>query len=300
MSRASVTVRIPASTSNLGSGFDTLGLALRLYNVVCVARRGDQRLKLAAGTDGNSAALTAILTQAARLFFRRTAVKRFGMEIGMSGDVPVARGLGASAIARVGLLAGLNALAGTRLTRVHLLQLATQLEGHPDNASPAIFGGFTVSGRVGGEVRCLSFPVSTRLKCVTLIPRFGMSTGKARRLLPSSYTKADTAHALNRAALISAAMASGRYEALRGLFDDRIHQPYRGRLIPQFARVVRAGERAGALGGFLSGAGSGIICLTLTGPAGVTSAMNRAWGDADVKVLTPDNDGFQLIPVKET
>jgi homoserine kinase len=198
------------------------------------------------------------------------------------------------------LLAGLNVLARTRLTRVHLLQLATQLEGHPDNASPAIFGGLTVSGRADGEVRCLSFPVSGRLKCVTLIPRFGLSTEKARRLLPRSYTRNDAAHALNRAALISAAMASGRYEALRGLFDDRVHQPYRARLIPKLARIVQAGERAGALGGFLSGAGSGIICLTLARSDAVAKAMKRAWGDAEVKVLTPDNNGFQVMPAKGT
>src|SRR6185436_5130181 len=145
--------------------------------------------------------------EAAVLFFRRTRVPTFGVEVAVSGKVPVARGLGASATVRVGLLAGLDALAGTRWPRVQLLQLATRLEGHPDNASPAIFGGFTVSGMVDGEVRCLSFPVRPKLKCVTLIPRFGIATEKARQLLPTSYSKADTAHALNRSALISAALA---------------------------------------------------------------------------------------------
>jgi homoserine kinase len=115
-----------------------------------------------------------------------------------------------------------------------------------------------VSGVVDGEVRCLPFPVSPKLKCVTLIPRFGISTEAARQHLPVSYSKADTVHALNRSALISAAMAGGHYEELRGAFDDRVHQPYRARLIPPLAKVVWAGERAGALGGFLSGSGSGI------------------------------------------
>lgn len=238
--------------------------------------------------------LTVMLEQAAQLFFRRKGAASFGVEVAITGDVPIARGLGASATARVGLLAGVNALAGTRLTRLQLLQLATELEGHPDNASPAIFGGFTVSGTVDGDVRCLSFPISAKLKCVTLIPRFGISTEKARKLLPVFYTKADAAHALNRAALISAALASGRYEALRGVFDDRVHQPYRARLIPQLAEVVQAGERAGALGGFLSGSGSGIICLTLAKPEAVARAMQRAWVDAEVKILTVDNDGFQI------
>jgi homoserine kinase len=202
--------------------------------------------------------------------------------------------LGASATVRVGLLAGLDALAGTRLPRRQLLQMATRLEGHPDNASPAIFGGFTVSGAVDGEVRCLSFPVSSKLKCVTLIPHFGISTEEARQLLPVSYSKADTAHALNRSALISAAMAGGHYKELRGVFDDRVHQPYRAKLIPPLAKVVRAGERAGALGGFLSGSGSGILCLTLENAEAVARAMQRILPDSVMKILTADNRGFQI------
>src|SRR5204863_4341300 len=120
----------------------------------------------------------------------------------------------------------------------------------PDNASPSIFGGFTVSGFVDGRVRCLRFPVSPRARFVTLIPRFKIRTRRARALMPKDYSRAAAAHALNRAALITAAFASGDWEALRGVFDDCFHQPYRERLIPQLSRVVGAGERAGSVGGF--------------------------------------------------
>jgi homoserine kinase len=286
-------VRVPASTSNLGSGFDTLGLAVRLYAVVRVTRREGRGVTVASG-EPDPSRLALMLKEAADLFFQRTRRPGFGMDVAIAGKVPVARGLGASATARVGLLAGLDALAGTRLSREQLLQMVTRLEGHPDNASPAIFGGFTVSGVVRGDVRCLSFPVSPKLKCVTLIPGFGISTEAARALLPISYSKADTTHALNRAALISAAMAAGRYEELSGIFDDRVHQPYRARLIPILEQVVRAGERAGALGGFLSGSGSGILCLTLHKAEAVARAMQRVLRDSTMQILTVDNKGFSV------
>jgi homoserine kinase len=193
-------------------------------------------------------------------------------------------------------VAALNALTKANLNRNDLLDLVTELEHHPDNAAPAIFGGFAVAGRVGERVCCLAFPVNPAVRFVALIPRFEVSTEMARTLVPSSFSKADTVHNLNRAALLSAALASGRYDRLRGLFEDRVHQPYREKLIPQLSRVIRAGEAAGALGGWLSGSGSTIMCLTLARPAAVAEAMQRELPDSDVKVLKADNAGFSVGP----
>ncbi len=206
----------------------------------------------------------------------------------------MARGLGYSATARLGLVAALNELSGAALNRQQLLELVTSLEGHPDNASPAVLGGFTVSGMVGQGMRCLRFEVSPKLKLVTLMPRFKINTEKARRVLPENFSRSDAAHSLNRAALITAAFAAKDYEALRGLFDDRVHQPYREPLIPRLPAVIRAGEAAGAIGGFLSGSGSAIICLTLERPEAVASAMQQEMPDSEVKILAPENDGFQF------
>lgn len=295
MLRNVVTIKVPASTSNLGSGFDTLGLALRLYNTVRVRRLSGQRIAVVLPLSGiDTATAEQMIIEAVRLFFRRTRQTRFGIEVALAGDVPVARGLGASATARVGVIAALNVLTQARLSRQRLLELATELEGHPDNASPAILGGFTVSGQVGNTVRCLRFPVDRRLKFVTLIPRFSVRTDEARQLMPASYSRADTAHGLNRAALISAAVASRDYTALRGLFDDRMHQPFREPLVPRLPQVIRAGERRGALGGFLSGSGSAIICLALGHAAAVAEAMQRALPDSEVKILSADNEGFVI------
>lgn len=291
-----VTVKVPASTSNLGSGFDTLGLAVKLHNVLRVSRvKGRGVILEDSAENWGREWLQEALEVAAKLFFRRARRKSFGLSASVRGEVPVARGLGASATVRVGFLAALNELAGTGLTRGHLLDLATELEGHPDNASPAIFGGFTVSGRVGGSVCCLSVPVSARLKCVTLIPTLGISTIEARKLLPETYSKEDAAHALNRSALLTAALSRGNFEALRGLFDDRIHQPFREPLIPRLSKVIAAGERAGALGGFLSGSGSAILCLTLDSPEKVARAMHRQWAESEVKILAVQNRGYHVV-----
>jgi homoserine kinase len=175
-----------------------------------------------------------------------------------------------------------------------LLEIITDLEGHPDNASPALLGGCTVSGRVGKEVRCIRFAVSPKLKIITLIPNFRVETEEARRLIPQTFSKADTAHSLNRAALIAAAFAAKDYEALRGLFDDRLHQPHRLPLVPQLDSVIQAGEKAGAIGGFLSGSGSAIICLALDHADRIAAAMQRVLPISDVLMLRSDNRGLRV------
>src|SRR3954467_2822746 len=300
MSNKSVIVRIPASTSNLGSGFDTLGLALRLYNRVRVVRLEGEgtplvthvtpeeknsasggwdagmELDASENVDGPSPlktvgelpefaiqSISESLNEAAEIFFRRAEKPEFRVEFSLTGDVPFGRGLGASATARLGLIAALSKLSGANFTKQQLLDLVAELEGHPDNASPAIFGGLTVSGLVNGKVRCLQFPVEPKLKFVTLIPAFGISTEESRKLVPSTFSKDDTRHSLNRAAMVTAAFAAKKYELLPGLFDDRMHQPYREQLLPQLSAVLQAGEAAGASGGWLSGSGSAIICLAL-------------------------------------
>jgi len=291
----SVTVRVPASTSNLGSGFDTLGLALRLDNRVQVTRTSRPGLHvLDTPSAAEVSAIASLAGPVIQLFFRRTRQKPFGVSLAQRNEIPVGRGLGASASLCVGVAAGLNALAGSPMDRQQLLNLLTEIEGHPDNVTPALLGGFTASTLIGRENRSLRFPVSPRAKFVTLIPDFEVSTPMARKLVPPQFSKADTVHSLTRVAVITAAFASGSLEALRGCFDDRIHQPWREPLIPQLSRVIRAGEKAGAIGGWLSGSGSAIICLTLEQPEAVAAAMQRMLPESTVKVLAADPRGLRV------
>lgn len=277
-----VTVRVPASTSNLGPGFDCLGVALRLYNDVTVRR-------------GKSGRLPPMMRRAAERFFKRTRSKPWAFRCAVQGDVPVARGLGSSAAVRLGVMHGLNSLAGQPLSRQDIFELCAELEGHPDNAAPAAFGGFNV---VRGASR-QRFAVSTELKFVLMIPNFEVRTSEARALLPARVERTAAVESCGNACAITAAFASGEYENLRGAFADHLHQPFRKQLIPFFDDVIRAAEEAGALGAFLSGSGSTIAAVTQGAAGKIGAAMlaaSRSGGR--IVVTTADNRGARLLPIR--
>src|SRR5437870_1396193 len=165
----SVTIRVPASTSNLGPGFDCLGVALQIYNIVTVSREAKRQ------------SVAPIAGKAADLFFKRTHRRPFAFSCSAIEQIPRSRGLGSSATIRLGILHGLNELTGRPLDRLSIFRLSAQLEGHPDNAAPSSFGGFTVAR--GENVQC--FEVSTRLKFVLLIPDLELQTSSARKILPA-------------------------------------------------------------------------------------------------------------------
>jgi homoserine kinase len=290
-----VVVRVPATTANLGPGFDTLGLALQLYNRVRLTPNGTETTRLVSGLDPDGRLGAGLMiAEAAELYFRRSGTHPLGCDVSLEGDVPPARGLGSSVTVRLGVVAGLSALTGGGQDRGWLLDLVAELEGHPDNAAPAVYGGFTVAGRVGDSVRCLAFPIPRRARFVALIPRYEVKTQEARTLMPESLSRTDAVHNLNRAALVTAAFAAGDLTALRDLFDDRLHQPHRRRLIPELDRVIRAGEAAGAIGGWLSGSGSTIMCLTERRAAAVGRGMQGALTDSEIRILTGDNGGVRV------
>ncbi len=275
-----VTVRVPASTSNLGPGFDCLGVALRIYNDVTV-------------TKGVKSRPQTIVGEAADLFFHHTQRVPFVFSVSIAGNVPASRGLGSSVTLRVGVLRALNALTGNRLDRSSIFQLSARLEGHPDNAAPATFGGFTV---VRGQT-LQRFDVSASLSFVLLIPDLEIKTSRARRILPSRITRAAAVKNCANACAITAAFASGNYRNLRGAFRDHLHQPYRQKLIPFLPRVIAAAERAGALGAFLSGSGSAICAVTLHSPKKIAAAMERSASSisAPTVITRADNRGARLI-----
>jgi homoserine kinase len=276
----SVTIRIPASTSNLGPGFDCLGVALRIYNLVAVLRTTKRE------------PFAPIVTKAADLFFKRTKRGRFAFSCSATEKIPRSRGLGSSATIRLGVLHGLNELARRPLDRLSIFRLCAELEGHPDNAAPSSFGGFTVAR--GENVQ--RFAVSPRLKFVLLIPDFEIRTAAARRILPAEIPHTDAVASVGNASAITAAFASGDYGNLRGAFVDQLHQPFRAKLIPFLPRVIAAAEKAGALGAFLSGSGSTICAVTLRDPREVAAAMQRAAGSTstEIAITTADNRGVQI------
>ena len=281
-----VTVRIPASTSNLGPGFDCMGIALALYNTMTVTR-ADGPLPVSPPHP--------MLEAAASLFFQRTGLAPFPFRWHVTGEVPPGRGLGSSVTLRIGVLAALDELTGRPLGRDGIFRLGHELEGNPDNAAPSTFGGFVLTDARGA---CFRFAVAPQLQFVLLIPALEILTGEARRVLPATISHRDAVINSGNACMITAAFATRQYEKLRGCFGDALHQPHRAHLVPGFHAIIAAGENAGALGGFLSGSGSTVCCVTLADPEAVAAAMLSAWPgppEALVRITEADNDGLSFI-----
>ena len=288
-----ITVRVPASTSNLGPGFDCLGIALRIYNDVTVAR-GASRQHLH----------PPIVSDAADRFFKHSRRRAFSFACSIAEKIPRSRGLGSSATIRLGILLALNRLSGTPLDRLTIFRLCAELEGHPDNAAPATFGGFTVVGSArradrtpqSGVSVVQRFAVSPRLYFVLFVPDLEIRTSRARNVLPSKISHTAAVQNCANACALTAAFISQDYQKLRGVFADHLHEPFRAKLIPFLPRVIAAAEKAGALGAFLSGSGSTIAAVTLNSSKKIAAAMARAAKISGRTIIThADNLGAKIL-----
>jgi homoserine kinase len=236
-----------------------------------------------------------MVDEAAQAFFSKSTISPFEFDWSLEGNVPPARGLGSSVTLRLGVLLGLNQLTDNIYSTSEIRQLCDQLEGHPDNTAAALNGGFTVVNARRNVVQ--RFDVSSDLHFVLFIPDFEVTTSEARKVLPATYSRTDIVENLANVALIASAFAAHDYESLRDAFNDRLHEPYREPLVPMLRDLVRAGQNAGALGGFLSGSGSTIACLTTQDPQPVADAMLAAAGKAQgkISIVQADNSGARIL-----
>ena len=279
----SIGVRVPATSANLGPGFDVLGLALGLYNEivyeeadrvsVTVEGEGAGRLDTGAGN---------VVARAALMAHEAAGRPFTGAAIQCVNRIPTARGLGSSAAAWVGGLVAANATLGSPLDRAAVLALACRAEGHPDNVAAALLGGLTVSCVSGDRVSAVSLPMPADLGWVVLVPRIESATREARAVLPDTVTRADAVFNLQRMGLLLAALASGRVDVLGVAMEDRLHQPQRQALFPWMEAVRRAALDAGALGCVLSGAGPSLLAAVRGAAHHVARAMEGALSLAGV------------------
>jgi len=304
-----VTVEAPASSANLGAGYDCLGVALALTNRIELEVRAWSRGEIELTVEGEGRdelpadrenrfvrGLEAALRAA-----RGELPAGVGWRISMHNQIPLARGLGSSAAATVGgVLAG-NALAGEALSMVEMLGLACEIEGHPDNAAAALLGGFVVSARDGEGVEAIRFDSPRDLRAVLFIPELRLPTGEMRAALPLTVPLADAVANLGAVAVGVAGLATGRYDLLARLTVDRLHEPYRSAVFPQLPRMVEAARGAGALGACLSGAGSTILAFadSMAGITRIEAAFFAAAADVDlpgrVLVVEPRNHGARVV-----
>jgi homoserine kinase len=304
-----VTVEVPASSANLGAGYDCLGVALGLTNRIEIEVRGWSRGEIdltvaGEGEDELAADRTnrcVLGIEAVLREVRGELPEGVGWRIEMHNEIPLARGLGSSAAATIaGLVAG-NTLLGEPLTQSDLLRLATGIEGHPDNATAALLGGFTACALVDGTVEAVRFDAPRDLRAVLFIPDLRLPTEDMRSALPDSVPMADAVANLTRVAMGVAGMATGRLDLLRILTVDRLHEPYRAAVFPQMPRLIAAAREAGAIGACLSGAGSTVVAFsdsvhTITL---IEAALAAAAADTDLSgsltVVSPRNLGARVI-----
>ncbi len=280
-----VHVRIPATTANLGPGFDALGLALALHNevtaaeadAVTVAIEGEGAGRLPSGADN-------VVARGVRQAYEAAGRPFKGVALTCVNRVPAARGLGSSAAAWVGGLVAGNALLGRPLSREALLALAARAEGHPDNVAAALMGGLTVSCPLAdGRIAAVTLPVPRAVRWVVLVPETTSSTAEARAVLPPSVPRGDAVFNVQRVSLLLAALQSERVDLLEAALDDRLHQPYRLALFPWMPAVAEAARAAGALGCVLSGAGPSLLAAVRDDGDAVARAMGAALAAAGIR-----------------
>lgn len=274
--------RVPASSANFGPGFDVLAVALDIANTYDVwETTGGLTIEVAGeGVGTIPADEQNLFYSTMQTFFTLAGYEPPGLHIRQENLIPLARGLGSSAATIIGALLAARFFSGYGMDDDRLLDMASSLEGHADNTSAALWGGFILAipeARGRHTVRRLSWPIG--LNCCLFVPELLVSTESAREVLPETYKAADVIHNLSRLALFLSALQEGRLEDLEVAFEDRLHQPYRAELVPGLGDIIGAAAQAGAHGAFLSGAGPSVLALYSGDKAvgeRVAQAMTRA------------------------
>ena len=288
-----IKVRVPATSANLGVGYDCMGLALDDYATVTfeVIAHGLEIL----GCEEAYCNEDNLFYQAFLEGLKYMNETVPGIRITVDTDIPYARGLGSSATCIVAGLAGANALFQNRMNRYELFDLATRMEGHPDNIAPAIFGGLCVSFMEEGNPNMIRYGVKRDLQFVTMIPDYEVSTKSAREVLPNNMSYAQAVYQMGRCAALAKAIEIGNAMIMKRACKDQMQEPYRKELIPEYADVNKLCEDAGMITMYISGSGSTMIALTQEEvDAGVLAeTIKKRYPTWDVRILKATYDGVQ-------
>lgn len=300
--KKSIHIRVPATTANLGSGFDVLGMALSLYNeahFIIEEERPFPQIEITAEGEG----VSEMPTDSRNIIIRSMAAAADaaggilpGGRLHLVNRIPFARGLGSSSAAIVSGVCLANRLMGYPLSEKALLRTAAEIEGHPDNVAPALLGGLTTSMMEGNEVKSRKFSDLPDWKAVVAIPDFELLTEKARAALPDGYSRKDAVHSVSAVSFLLSAFFQKDPACLRTGLNDRLHVPYRLPLIPGGKEVMEAAEKAGAYGTTISGSGPTMISFAAPDmAASVGRAMKAGFAEkgisARIEILSFDLSG---------
>ncbi len=299
-----VKVIVPGTTANIGVGFDCLGAALTIYNEFTFTQQeGSSQVEIS--VEGNEAARVStdrsnLLYQSFLKLYQHLDQTPPSVAIHTKLGVPLSRGLGSSATAIVGGLVGANQLAGKPLSTSELLELAITIEGHPDNVVPALLGNCQLTVGEPGNWQIAELQWNSNLVPIVAIPNFELSTEEARAVLPDSYSRGDAIFNISRMGLLLRGLAANNQNWLTTALEDKLHQPYRQKLIPGYEAVKQAAIATGAYGMVISGAGPTLLALANSSEAeNVANAMSQTWQKeeitAEVRCLSLDESGTDVI-----
>jgi homoserine kinase len=293
-----IKVKVPATTANMGPGFDCIGMALQLYNIV-YAEPIEKGLEIVV-QDGNPSIPTDetnLIYKSICHFYKEIGQEVPPMRIIQQDSIPHTRGLGSSAACIVAGLHIANAMSQSFFSKEELVQMAAQLEGHPDNTTPALLGGMTIGAMDEKDMKYVKIRVAENMHFAVMIPDFTLSTEKARAALPEQISLKDGIFNASRAALLAASMLSGDIENLSMAMEDRFHEPYRAQLIPHMNEIIEEAKKHGAKGAFLSGAGPTLIAVIRNVVSFRKEMVHYLEGleeNWQVKMLQADKDGAKV------
>lgn len=291
-----VRVRVPATSANMGAGFDTLGVALGLYNTLEISEisSGLQIFSKKTGDyiprDENN-----LVYRAAKLVFDKVGYRCRGLKIVQQSDIPVTRGLGSSSACIIGGMLAANVISGRQLSYGEILDMAAEFEGHPDNVTPAMFGGFCAAMTDNGKTVYKSIKIDSAVRFAVMIPDFFVPTRKSRGALPLEVPHRDAAFNISRAVMFALSMAQGDFSHLRSAVEDRLHQPYRKNYIDGMDEIFEKTYSLGSKATYLSGSGPTIVSVLDGGYnkfcAEIQDFFNRNSHNWTCRILTIDNVG---------
>lgn len=257
-----IRVRVPASSANMGAGFDTLGIALSLYNRISIEEI-PEGLEIYTSNGGGFVPKgeNNLIYRAMNAVFETVGYKPLGIRISQNSDIPMTRGLGSSSACIVGGMLAANIISGRVLTYNEIIHLAAQMEGHPDNVGPALYGGFCVSAMLNDKTIVKSAKINPNIKFAVMIPDYFVATKKSRGALPEEVPFRDATHNISRALLFRDALVSGDTELLREGVDDRLHQQYRKAYIEEMDKIFEKTYELGSCATYLSGSGPTILSV---------------------------------------
>lgn len=256
-----IEVIVPATTANIGPGFDCLGMALNLYNKVIFEEIEDDDLQIYGCEERFNNKENLVYTSLIQAFKKLRYTPDTGFKITMDCHIPESRGLGSSAACILAGVIGANELSNSKLSKEEILKIATEIEGHPDNITPALFGGMTVSIQEQDSIHFSKLPIQNNFRIYGLIPNFTLSTKESRAVLPKEVSFHDAVFNVGRTALMLASLMNGDLDLLNFSIDDKLHQNYRASLIPEYHLIIEKLSALDIKGSFLSGAGPAIIVI---------------------------------------